>query len=209
MRNYGTLDALFPATRRRVLAAAFARPKKWWYLTELAAHLKLTPSTLQRELASLTAGGILEERRDGRRVYIRPNAANPIFPQLDQLLEKTAGIIPTLREYLRPFNAKVDMALVYGSVAKGREHGESDVDLMVIGNVGLAELAPALRRAEKRLGREVNASVYRLAEFRRKMQVGDHFLAAVLRGDTKFVIGTQDELDEIAGNQLGATSHHV
>jgi hypothetical protein len=70
---------------------------------------------------------------------------------------------------------------------------------LVIGKVGLADLSPALRKAERRLGREVNVTAYSPEEFREKIKSRDHFLAAVLRGRKPFVKGGQCALDEIVG----------
>ena len=75
----------------------------------------------------------------------------------------------------------------------------SDVDLMVIGRAGLADLPPALRTAEKRLGREVNVTSYSQNELQDKVKSRDHFLTAVLRGRRRFVKGGQSDLDELAG----------
>jgi hypothetical protein len=77
----------------------------------------------------------------------------------------------------------------------------SDVDVMVIGRAGLADLSPALRKAEARLGREVNVTAYSAEEFRQKIKSRDHFLTAVLRGRKQFVKGGQGDLDEIVGKQ--------
>jgi len=68
---------------------------------------------------------------------------------------------------------------------------------MVIGRAGLADLSPALRKAEARLGREVNLTAYSLEEFLQKIKSGDHFLTAVLRGRKQFVKGGQSDLDEV------------
>ena len=75
----------------------------------------------------------------------------------------------------------------------------SDVDLMVVGRTGLADLSSALRKAEQRLGREVNATVYSPEEFREKMKSHDHFLTTVLKGRRQFVKGGQSDLDELVG----------
>ena len=197
MRNLAALDTLFPGVRQRVLTATLTRPDKWWYLSELADFLHTRPSSLQRELAALVQSGILEQRRDGRRTYFKAETRSPIFRDLRSILEKTVGLIPTLRIILRPFEDKVACALVYGSVARREERATSDVDLMVIGDVGLAELSPSLRKAEKRLGREINVTNYSVDEFRKKVAQGDHFLASVLKGDLQFVKGEQRDLDAI------------
>jgi predicted nucleotidyltransferase len=166
-------------------------------LSELADRLGTTPSSLQRELSSLVASGILVHRREGTRAYFKAETRSPVFRELQQLFEKTAGLVPIVRQILEPFGDKIQCAFVYGSVARNHEHAMSDVDLMVIGKAGLADLSPALRKAEQRLGREVNATVYSAEEFREKVKSRDHFLTAILRGRKQFVRGGQSDLDEI------------
>jgi len=199
MRNSFVLSALFPQVRQGVLAATLTQPDKWWYLSELADRLNTSPSSLQRELSSLVASGILVHRREGRRAYFKAETKSPVFRDLQQLFQKTAGLAPTMEQTLRPFRAKILCAFVYGSVARRREHATSDVDLMVIGRTGLSDLSPAVRQAEERLGREVNVTAYSPEEFRKKVKTGDHFLTTVLRGRKQFVQGGQSELDEIVG----------
>lgn len=198
-RNVPSLDSLFPAVRQGVLAATLTQPQKWWYLSELAKFLHTRPSSLQRELSSLEGSGILQQRKDGRRTYFKAETRSPIFRELRSIFEKTVGLIPTLRVAFRPFANKIACAFVYGSIARGEEHASSDVDLMVIGTAGLADLAPSLRKAEKRLGREVNLTNYSMDEFRKKIATGDHFLTTVLKGSLQFVKGEQHDLDAVAG----------
>jgi len=199
MRRTRPLQALFPETREGILSAAFTRPEKWWYLSELADYLRTTPSSLQRELASLVAGGILQQRREGTRIYFKAETQSPMFTDLRSLFEKTAGLIPILQGVLEPFGDQIACAFLYGSIASGTETAASDVDLMVIGKVGLADLAPALRKAEGRLGREINVTNYSASEFERKAVGKDHFLLTVLRGPKEFVKGNQHDLDTIIG----------
>ena len=192
------LDSLFPGVRQGVLAATLTRPQKWWYLSELAEFLHTRPSSLQRELSSLEQSGILQQRKDGRRTYFKAETRSPIFRELRSIFEKTVGLIPTLRAALRPFENKIRCAFVYGSIARREEGATSDVDLMVIGNVGLADLAPILGKVEKRLGREVNVTDYSVDEFRKKIAEGNHFLTTVLKGSLQFVKGEQRDLDAVA-----------
>jgi predicted nucleotidyltransferase len=118
---------------------------------------------------------------------------------LRSIFEKTVGLIPTLRVALDPFAHKIACAFVYGSIARREEHATSDVNLMVVGNVGLGDLSPWLRKAEKRLGREVNVTNYSLDEFRTKLVEGDLFLTTVLKGSLQFVKGEQRDLNAVAG----------
>ena len=88
---------------------------------------------------------------------------------------------------------------MYGSIARHEERATSDVDLMVIGTVGLGDFAPSLRKAEKQLGREVNVMNYSIEEFLEKAAERDHFLTTVLKGSLQFVKGERRDLDAIAG----------
>ena len=209
MRKTPALEALFPTIRGELLAITLTQPDKWWYLSELAGLLRTTPSSLQRQLKALVDGGILQQRREGTRTYFQAESRSPLFPELRGLLEKMAGVVPTLRHALEPFRERIDCAFVYGSVARNQEHALSDVDVVVIGSVGLAELSPALRTVETRLAREVNVVSYSVREFRKKVAAKDHFLSQVLRGRKEFVKGNRRDLDEVIGKPRRPTSSNV
>jgi uncharacterized protein len=151
MRTAPSIDALFPKTRQSILAATFGEPQRWWYMRELARHLRLTPSSLQRELASLIRGGILIQRREGKHVYFQAAADSPIFQELQGLILKTVRLADVIRDVLKPLANRIQWAFIYGSVARSDEHSGSDVDLMLIGQVRLSDVSSPLRKAERRL----------------------------------------------------------
>jgi DNA-binding transcriptional ArsR family regulator len=198
MRKISILDSLFSGVRQGILAATLTRPDKWWYLSELAEFIGTSPSSLQRELSALAQCGILEQRRDGRRVYFKAETRSPVFADLRGILEKTAGLVPALQNLLHPFRNEISIAFIYGSIARKEEHATSDVDLMVIGSAGLAELSSGLRNVEKQLGREINVTNYSVHEFRRKIRRHDHFLTGVLKSHIQLLIGERNDLEAIA-----------
>jgi len=199
MQNGRPLDALLPRTRQGILAATLIRPEKAWYVSELACRMGVPSSSLQRELHDLTEAGILKSHRQGRMVYFQANADSPLFHDLRGLLLKTAGLVDVLADALRPLKLKLRLVFVHGSIASGTEQSDSDIDLMVIGDVSPAELALPLRRARELLGREINPTVYSNVEFAKKRASKDHFLSRVLDKPMLFVIGSKDELGKAAG----------
>jgi predicted nucleotidyltransferase len=201
MRIDATLDALFPTIRAGVLSATLLQPERWWFMTELARQLGVRPSSLQRELEALVGSGILLRRQDGRRIYYKANTESPVFPEMRGLIEKTAGIAPALKSELMRFDDQIELALIYGSVARGEEKSGSDVDLMIVGSLKQIDLLPALRKLESRFRREVNVTLFSSEEFQRKLAAGDHFLKAVLKGKTISLKGALDELEEIASRE--------
>jgi uncharacterized protein len=206
MSSSASLEAIFPSIRAGVLSAAMLEPRRWWFMSELARHLGSGPSSLQRELESLVNSGILERRVDGRRVYFRANSGSPVFPDLRGLVEKTAGVVPALSSALKSFADRIELAFIYGSLARGEERASSDVDLMIVGSVKQIDLVPVLRKLEDRLGREVNATLYSPQELRSKLAAGDHFLRSVLKGKTILLRGSLDELDKAAARRKSSSS---
>ena len=208
MRTKQPLDSLFPRTRQAVLTATLLHPDQWWYLSDLARHLRVRPSSLQRELAALVQAEILCRRQDGNRVYFQANASCPFLPELQGLLVKTAGMVDILRETLAPFATRIDWAFIYGSVARAEALATSDVDLLIIGEVGLADLSRALRHAEARLSRAINPTLYSREEFDTKRRARDHFLISVLDGATLCILGNRHELAATPPQSPGADTGH-
>jgi hypothetical protein len=88
--------------------------------------------------------------------------------------------------------------LLNSQFARAEEHAESDVDLLIIGNAGLAEIAPRLRGAERRVGRPVNPSVYTPREWARRRTERNHFVESVLGEPKLFILGGTHELETAA-----------
>lgn len=207
MRKPSLLDSLFPKTRQSVLVATILHPERWWYMSDLAHYLHVTPSSLQRELASLVEAGILKNRREGNRVYYQPDPQCPILPELRGLLVKTSGIADVIREMLQPFWTRINFAFIYGSLARNEETSVSDVDLMIIGDLRLLELAPALRETERRLLRPINPTLFNPREFARQVEEGNHFVTTVLHAAKIHLKGSEDELVTAFGRQKGREPH--
>ena len=192
-------EALFSTVRCAVLAAMLLHPKKSWYLSEVARHIGAATSHLHRELGALVEAGILTRRVEGRQTYFEANPACPFLPELTGLLRKLVGAPAVIAQALRLVRTKIQCAFIYGSVAKGSEDAESDIDLMVVGDLSVSDLVPALRRAERMLGRPVNPTVYPAIELARKYKDGHHFIRSVMKDPGKiFVIGSDSDLEAAA-----------
>ena len=191
------IDLLFPKTRRDILAATLLHPEKWWYLSDLARALDAVPQALRRDLNRLVAAGILQQRADGNRVYFKPDPGCPILRELQSIFLKTAGLVNVLHEVLKPYSKDIKSAFVHGSIARGEELSSSDIDLMIIGDVALSEIASSLKKAEGRLSRPVNPTVYTQSEYPTKFRQGHNFITTVHNSEKLFVLGTQDDLESI------------
>lgn len=183
-----------PPIRQRLLALTLGTPDRWWYLSELAETMGTSPSSLQRELDSLTNAAILVMRREGRRTYYRANEKSAIYEELRGIVRKTMGIPQELETSLAPIKRKVAIALLYGSVARGEERADSDIDLLIVADdLTLEELYRRLSAVEKRLHRKVNPTLYTRDEFRRRRRASNAFLEKVLSREHIVLMGDVDD----------------
>lgn len=181
-------------TRTAVLGALLLRPDDRLHVRELARLTGISAGTLHRELVALASLDVLTRRVEGRQVYYAANRENPVFEELAGLLRKTAGLVDVLRDALISYRACIAAAFVYGSVAAGTETARSDVDLMIVGDVGFADAVRALAPTESLLRREVNPTVMKQAEFRSKRKSRDGFVTTIWKAPKLWVIGDSGEL---------------
>jgi predicted nucleotidyltransferase len=182
-----------PKNRQLLLGALFGQPGRAWYAAELAKHLGVLRSGVQRDLKALTGAGLLKSHRKGHMVFFQANEKAPVFPELHGLMLKTIGLVDVLQEALAPMQEEIQVAFVYGSIAAAREEPDSDVDLMIVGSAQRMRLSRPLQEAGVKLGRVVNLTLFGPGEFKAKRK--QHFLSAVLDKPKLFVIGTERDLE--------------
>ncbi|WP_193099945.1 MULTISPECIES: nucleotidyltransferase domain-containing protein [unclassified Burkholderia] len=188
---------LFSDYRRRVLGLLLLRPDQALHVREIARLTGTTPGTLHKELSKLAEAGILSRDRQGNQVVYRANRSCPIYEELASIMRKTSGMGDVLAEALLPCAEQIAVAFVFGSVARGQETADSDVDVMVIGSVGFAAVVGMLYDAQATLGRDINPQVLSPDEFRAGVDGHDAFLRDVLGKPKIFLIGSDDDLAEL------------
>lgn len=193
---------LFGKVRRAILSVLFGHADEAFYLRQIVRTTGFGLGPIQRELKQLTQCGIIRRSVRGRQVYFQANLDSPIFPELKSLIIKTAGIGDTLRAALAPIAGQLEVAFIYGSIARGEEGPRSDIDLLVIGDIAFADVVVNLQAAQKLLGREIFPTVYPPDEFRAKMRAKHHFLTSVLKGPKIYLIGDENELRRLATKRL-------
>ena len=180
--------------RAKVLGWLFSHPDERYFVRQLHALLGEDATNLSKELARLAAIGVLVSKTDGRQKYYQADAKCPIYDELRGIAVKTAGLADVLRVALAPMRADIKTAFIYGSQAAGRAVANSDVDLLVVGDVDEMGLHMAVSQAEGQLGRAVNYRLMSRNEYRLKHKDKVGLLARVLAGPKIFLLGTADEL---------------
>lgn len=179
---------LGPDARRAILARTFIDPSREVHLRGLVRLTGFAPRTVQQEVERLVQADLLSERRDGNRRYLHANDRHPLFRPVREIVLKTVGLADVLRDALGADH--IEFAFVFGSIAADVPTAGSDVDLLIVGTVGLREVVRRLHSVHDQLGREVNPIVWTRTEFDRRRAESESFLTRVLDGPRIDVIGS-------------------
>lgn len=180
---------LFSAYHLKLLGVLLMRPESSYHVREIERLTGLSAGTALRELRRMQTAGLVTATRVGNQVRFQAETTCPIFGELQSIVRKTVALADVLRTALHPLVSRIDRAFVFGSVAAGTEGPRSDIDLLVVGEVGFADVVGAVHESEPRLGRPVNPVVLDAAGWkRRRGEAG--FVARVLSGPVIPLIGS-------------------
>jgi predicted nucleotidyltransferase len=198
-KKNGILQAFFTSeTRIDILTYIFTHPGETFYHNQLQKEFGKQTSQLHRELVSLEETGFLNSVKEGNQKKYSVNQEFPFYEELKGIFLKTAGLGDILKEALAPLAGRITAAFIFGSFANGQEDSESDIDLMVIGDVTLSEISPLITLSEEHLSREVNPTVYSPADFKKKREDNNNFIINILNSGKIFLIGNEHVIEDIS-----------
>ena len=188
------IDALFPKVRQRVLAILLGAPDRSFYANEVIALAQSGTGAVERELARLSNAGLLTVTRQGNQKHYQANAQAAIFPELRTLVLKTIGLAKLLHSALAPLAAQIDLAFVYGSVARQQDTAQSDIDVMIVSpSLSYAEVFGALESATATLCRKVNPTLYTSADWASRIAQDNAFVTRVLQQPKIWLIESEEQ----------------
>ncbi len=190
-------DALFTKTQQRVLGLLYGTPDKSFYTNEIVRWADMGRGTVRRELERLTSAGLLVVSSTGNQRHYRANPDNPVYYELVGIVRKTFGMVDVIREALVSLDTQIDLAFIYGSIAKGGETAGSDIDLLVVADsLAYAVLMSQLSQAEQLLGRPINPTIYDRVQVKARLQDGNAFLNRIMTQPKLWVKGCEDDLGQ-------------
>ncbi len=180
--------------RAEVFRMLFGISDQELHMREMERRSGFVIGTIQSELKKLLRLDLVKKRKDGNRMYYRANRGHPLYPELHSLVLKTNGLVDVIREAFM-HDSKIKTAFVFGSVARHEEQAGSDVDIMIIGNLGLRKVTGMLSGVSDKIGREINPHVMSEEEFIRRKKNKEHFIAQVIEEPKIFIIGNENEFE--------------
>ncbi len=190
-------DALFTKTQQRVLSILFGQPFRSFYANEIIRLANCGAGAVQRELEKLLASQLITVSKIGNQKHFQANANSPIFNELHQIVLKTFGVADVLNQGLLGLFPQIEVAFIYGSVAKGLETANSDIDVMLVGNVSNQEVLTALEPVLITLARKINPTIYTLEEIAQRYNRSTPFVMRVLEQPKIFIKGSEAQFNKL------------
>jgi predicted nucleotidyltransferase len=178
-------------TKRNLLKLFLTNPEKSFYTREVAKLTGEPLNAVRRELGYLEKSGLLRARREGNRKYFEVVKDFPFFVELKKIIYSTVALGDYLRDRLND-SRLIEVAFIYGSVAKSEERKKSDIDLFVVGRIEEEELHSLISDIEGETGREINYTLMTKEEFVRRNKRNEPFIRRILKEDKMMLKGRLD-----------------
>ena len=189
-------NALFSKVQQRVLALIFSHPERSFYASEIMRNVRSGVGAVERELSKLERSGLVSVERIGNQKHYRANQAAPIFEDLRGLVEKTVGLAEPIKKSFELYADAIKSAFVYGSVAKGADTAQSDIDLMVIGDdLNYSDLYTAAQNVENKLRRKIHPLFLSPEDWQRKTSDKGSAFSKISHSPKIFIIGSEKDLE--------------
>ena len=166
-------DVLGNKTKVKLLRAFHTYPGKEFTESELQRIAGIPQASTHRNVKSLLENGLLERKRIGKANLYSLNKEHTLHPALNKVFNDERNLLKELKKQIKTEITEVpeiQLAMLFGSLAKGTERPDSDVDLFIItqGNKRQAErkLQTLISSIEKRFGNTVSLMIKSTADLK-------------------------------------------
>ncbi len=186
-------DLMVSKVRVKLLKIFLYKPGEMYHVRGLVRATGEEINAVRRELARMEKRGLVKKEPRGNRLYYWFRNDYPLFQDLLSMIAKTAGLGRKIIKNKSKLG-KVKFAMLSGRFARCLEPIEGGVDLLVVGELVLPELAKIVREEETKLEREINYTVMTKDEFEFRKRRRDPFVLSILGGSRIMIVGDEEEL---------------
>jgi DNA-binding transcriptional ArsR family regulator len=188
-------DFMISKVRVKMVELFFSRQSEMYYVREITREIKEEINAVRRELDRMLTAGLLKSEQRGNRLYYSLNPKYLYFQELQQMVSKSTGLGEKIRKARRKLGTVI-FVMFSTRFIKGLPPRQSELDLLVVGDIVLPELEQLVKVEEKRLEREINYAVFSEEEFEFRKTRRDPFIMDVLYGSRVMVIGSEEAFVE-------------
>ncbi len=189
-----------------VLTHFFMNPHQEFYQAAIVKETGNALIQVQRSLKVLEHTGMISSKKRGRMVFYQADRTHPAFDDLKRAFLKTVSIGDDLRTLLRKHHKRADLVWIFGSVARGEENVDSDIDLIFISKCSLLQMSKIVGPISRKIKRELNAVFLTPDDLVKKYASKDYFISDIIQKPKIWLIGNDQELRELLARTSSQTS---
>ncbi len=183
-------DFIVSKVRVKLLKSLLENPKEMYHVRGLVRRTSEEINAVRRELSRMEEGGMVKKEARGNRLYYWFNFEYPYFQELLQMVSKATGLGLSIRKN-RGKIGKLSFVMFSGEFVRHEERKVPDqVDVLIVGDIVLPELANIIRQEETKRKMEVNYTPMTKEEFEFRKSRRDPFILGILSGTRVMVLGT-------------------
>lgn len=186
-------DLMVSKVRVKLLQTFLAQPKEMFYVRQLVRATGEEINAVRRELGRMEGAGMVKKEARGNRLYYWFNKDYLYFGDLISMISKTTGLGGKILKKKSKLG-RIKFAMLSGRFVRDLPPQEGKVDLLIVGEVLLPELAKLVRAEEGRLEQEINYTVMSREEFEFRKKRRDPFLLSILASSRVMIIGDEEDL---------------
>lgn len=186
-------DFVVSKVRVKLLKTFLTNPKEMYYVRDLVRRTSEEINAVRRELRRMEEAGMVQKEGRGNRLYYWFRKDYGFFDELLRLVVKTTGLGFEIRQN-RGKLGKVHFVVFSNEFVRHDQKKNNDqVDVLVIGDIVLPELANLIRQEEQARGNEINYSPMTKDEFEFRKSRRDPFILGILTSGRVLIIGDDQE----------------
>ncbi len=191
MANFS--DIITSKVRIKILELFFSNLKELYHVRGIVREIGEEINAVRRELTKLEKDGILRKEPRGNRIYYSVRSEHVFFGDLISMVAKTTGLGKSIIENKNKIG-KVSFIMFSGKFVRTKNRKDDDVDILIVGEIVLPELASIIRVEESKQNREINYTVMSREEFDFRKKRRDPFLLGILAGSRVMILGDEEDL---------------
>lgn len=187
-------DIITSKVRIKILELFFSNLKEVYHVRGIVRETDEEINAVRRELTKLEKDGLFKKEPRGNRIYYSVRPEYPLFGDLVSMVAKTTGLGSVIIDNKNKIG-RISFVMFSGKFVRYKERKrDDDVDILVVGEVVLPELASIIRAEETKRGVEINYTAMSREEYDFRKKRRDPFLLGILSGSRVMIIGDEEDL---------------
>ncbi len=189
MRFRNPLDKILPSKTKVIILRHLVNYGREISVREFSREIGIAPPNMSKALKGLALENVLVWRRFGNSIVYRLNKGHFLADKIIIPLFKNEAMAKKEleRKIIKHIDFSFESIILFGSVAKGREKSDSDIDLAFIIKDSLDadkiekkifDINPDL---SKRFGNTVSPIVIKKSDFVKRLKIGEGLVSSIAK----------------------------